>query len=84
MFAIPRFSLIVNATTGFGRQIFDTVGKRDHFPVPVIKVDSFGARCRTFVQTPGRIHGENIATGICQLIETGCREFRLMGRLYFA
>ena len=82
MFAVPYLALIVDTSTGLSRYIFNAVGQGNHFPVPVIKVGRFCTCNGSFVESPCRIHGIYFTSGVCQFIETGSREFRLVGCLH--
>ena len=79
---IPDFSLIIDATTGFCRQIFNAIGQRDYRPFRIIKVRSFSTRNGSFIKAPGRIHGKHFTPGIGQLEETGSRKLGLMRCLH--
>ena len=78
MLAIPDLPLVIDTTTRLGRQIFDTVRQGDNRPVFIIKFFCFRTFHRTFMEAPGRIHRENLTSGMIHPKESGSRELRLM------
>lgn len=56
VFAVPHLTLVIDAAAGFGRQVFDPVGKRDERPRSVVEIALSGPLDRPAVETPCRIH----------------------------
>ena len=74
MLAVPRFTLIVDTTTGFCGQIFQSVRQGYHLPTAVIESDRLGSLGASFIEPPGRIHRMYRSARLRQFIETSRRE----------
>ena len=74
MLAVPRFTLIVDTTTGFCGQIFQSVRQGYHLPTTVIESDRLGSLGASFIEPPGRVHRMYRSARLRQFIETSRRE----------
>ena len=61
---IPNFTLVIDTTTGFRRQVFNPIRQGDYSPFRIIKTYSFSTSNASFIKTPGRIHGKHFTSGI--------------------
>ena len=80
MFPVPYFSLIVDASTGFCRNIFYAVGQGNKIPFFVVESGLFGSFQTSFVHTPGRIHTIHRSSRVGKFEKTGSRIFRLVSK----